>query len=223
VIQYALRSTQKPNTHNWVDLWNNALAVWSYYDLIELCKEDGADCKFNFYHGPLGTRFNRGKEASDFLIATSGLSYLTESVRECMAVANELNKKVFHVGPNLGYKNTIYSDGIDDELLAYHYSHCEYVSGLRRIEGFEFPVIEGLMCGARPIVFDKPHYRKWFNNYAIFIQENDRENVKKALQEVLRRDAIPVSEKEKLEIKNKFSWDTIFKELKKQIWINSNT
>jgi glycosyltransferase involved in cell wall biosynthesis len=61
--------------------------------------------------------------------------------------------------------------GITDLELVKLYSKCKYVSGLRHIEGFEYPVIEGLACGVRPIVFDRKETRQWFGKYALFVEE----------------------------------------------------
>src|SRR5688572_30420855 len=62
IIQYCLRTTQKPDTLAWLETWRNAECVWSYYDLRALWKEDadgtGGDDIFekdiNFYYAPLG-------------------------------------------------------------------------------------------------------------------------------------------------------------------------
>src|SRR3972149_345598 len=62
MIQYALRSTIRPDTHDWIDMWGKAKLVWSYYDLPELCRQDGLfhwlqgaidDFPYgNFYYAP---------------------------------------------------------------------------------------------------------------------------------------------------------------------------
>lgn len=218
IVQYALRSTQKPSTKDWFKLWCDAKVVWSYYDLNTLCAEDNLDSDFfNFYHAPLGTNFEHSNSTKEFIIATSGLSYLTESVRECVLAAREIGKRTFHVGPNLGIPNVIYAEGMTDEELMKYYSHCSYVSGLRRIEGFELPVIEGLMCGARPVVFDRPHYRNWFGDLAEYIPEDDRQGVINSLEKIFSSEVRKVTKNEIKYAKEFFNWQRILRSLSEKL------
>jgi hypothetical protein len=214
VIQYVLRGSRNTSTADWLPLWNKAKLVFSYYDLKALCKEDGISPDFNFYHAPLGVDpvFKETPSAKKYIIATSGNGYLTESARECILAANAVNKPVFHIGPAITDRSGVdFSQGINDSELAKKYSACQFVSGLRRCEGFELPVIEGLMCGARPICFDRPHYRKWFNEWAIFIKEESRPQVIDSLIKVFQTDPKPVSATEKNAVKKIFNWETIIK------------
>lgn len=209
VVQYAVRSTKTPKTSSWLPLWEKAALVWSYYDLRMLCAEDQVDASFPFYHAPLGTDFEHPSSRKQYLIATSGLSYLTESVRECVLAARTVGKPVFHVGPDLGIPGLECSDGMSDAALAVKYSQCAFVSGLRRIEGFEFPVIEGLLCGARPICFDQHHYQVWFHDLAEFVEEEPREGVLVSLENLFAQGARPVTEEEKQLARERFDWSTI--------------
>jgi hypothetical protein len=208
LIQYAIRSTQKPHTKDWLDIWNDARVVWSYYNLVALCEEDGTRPHFSFYHSPLGTHFEHEKSEFKYIIASSGIGYLQESVRECMHAAWAVNAKSYHVGPQV-HPNLECSNGMSDEELMVKYSQCAFVSGLRRNEGFEYPVIEGLMCGARPVCFDRPHYRQWFHDLAEFIPEGDREEVKQSLINLFLRGPRAVTPKEKEIARERFSWEKI--------------
>ena len=64
--------------------------------------------------------------------------------------------------------------GITDEALAHLYQRCQRVAGLRRVEGFEMPALEGLLRrllrwgGAYPVVMLTPAFNwceqpSWFN------------------------------------------------------------
>lgn len=212
VLQVALRSTMNPKTEDWLPIWKSAKVVWSYYDLPALCKEDGVSHDFNFYHTPLGVddAFFETPTERKYIVASSGHGYLTESARECILAAKNVNRPSFHVGPVITDRpNVDFSNGMDDTELAKKYSACEFVSGLRRTEGFELPVIEGLMCGARPIVFDRPHYRMWFNDLAEFIPETSREQIIEDLTKLFKKGARPVTKEEKRIAKERFSWKTI--------------
>jgi hypothetical protein len=212
VVQISLRRTMSPKTSDWMPLWQGAEVVWSYYDLAMWCREDKVSPDFNFYHAPLGVDeiFRKSDVPKEYVIASSGPAYTTESARECIKAAERVDKRAFHVGPVIIKKPWVdFADGMDDTELAKKYSACEFVSGLRHFEGFELPVIEGLVCGARPICFDAPHYRKWFDRWAVFIPETGRENIIQDLVKIFEKGAKPVTEAEITEARGYFNWHTI--------------
>ena len=215
LIQTSLRSTKYPSTIDWFELWKNAKVVWSTYDLFSLCDEDGTPYPSNnIYYAPFGTDFtlnSENKQETDFVIAASSQGYLVESARECILASRNVGKKVFYLGKELNRGvDVVCKTGIPDWELTNWYSRCDYVSGLRRTEGFEFPVLEGALCGARPILFDKPHYRYWFNPFGLFIPEEPREQVIESLTKIFSAPAAPrVSETEKKLIKAVFDWKSL--------------
>jgi len=108
-------------------------------------------------------------------------------------------------------KYHMFKEWISDEELIKWYLSCKFVSGTRSGSGFELPIIEGAVCGAKPICFDSIYYRKWFNEFALFIPEgeydidmtnnvtkifNNSENTKMTVNEIK-------------EVRNKFGWQTI--------------
>ncbi len=66
VVQYCLRTTELPDTKDWLEVWAHAKAVWSYYDLSEAIAfdhdyVDSAICprpRIRHYHKPLGVDLN---------------------------------------------------------------------------------------------------------------------------------------------------------------------
>ena len=77
---------------------------------------------------------------------------------------------ISHVGANMRYgPGYVHYENVPDETMAWLYSSSKLSVGLRRIEGFELPIIEGAACGAVPVAFDLECYRHWFNDIAIFI------------------------------------------------------
>lgn len=230
VIQVSLRSTMTPSTRNWEWLWADAECVWSYYDLEQAVRDDyegynpGSDfqvsqfCKHvNFYHAPLGVDaevfvpYSGLNRENLYVIATSGLSRLSESVRECWLAAEAVNRDVLHVGRQFDRHNIVCAAGIGDDQLAEEYSACEFVSGLRRKEGFELPAVEGLLCGARPIVFDTPDYHWNYGDHAEYIYEGTRQEVVDQLVELFKRGARPVTSEERAAAVERFNWETIIK------------
>lgn len=207
LVQYVVRSSQKPSTRAWLPLWRAAECVWSYYDLPALCEQDGLPADFRFYHAPLGIddafRTSRGVK-KQYVVATHG-DYLTQSTRECVIAACRTRDdarrpshggRAAHLGGEFPTDRLVdFYDDITDAELADVYSSSWYVSGLRRCEGFELPAAEGLACGARPILFDRPHYRQWYGDHAEYIEEAPRPDVIDQLRAVFaRRRPVPASE-----------------------------
>ena len=180
LIQYALRSTKARHTREWAPIWRGATAVWCSYDLVAAMDEDGfgaADIMgMPFYHAPYGaddTIFTpqASKHPRPFQVCTTGFSWMTESVREVALASQVWGGTVFHLGPDMGRAWVTCAMNIDDQTLATYYRQCEWVSGLRRTEGFEMPAVEGLLCGARPVLFDAPHYTHWYGSLARYVPE----------------------------------------------------
>lgn len=214
MIQYCMRTTETPFAQDWIQLWQNARAVWSYYDLLSIALEDGAETSgVRFYHAPLGVESVFKPSApvrKCFLIGTSGYIADTEGVRECAEVAMRLGRRQFHLGPNLGLgTNVMFATGLEDELVADFWSQCSFVAGLRRIEGFELPVLEALMCGSRPIVFDRPHYRQWFAEHAEYVPEVAPDELVEHLHAIMSRPVRAVTPAERSQVARTFDWQMI--------------
>lgn len=186
---------------NWRYVWNDALLVLSYLDL-----------PYDYY-----VRMSLGYDST--LFNTNGRSPIPKYDVVVTGYVDENNGgeiisrlckhfgKVMHIGKNFrlrtsGYLNT---ENVSDTQLAEIYRSSRFVSGMRLIEGFELPIIEGAACGAKPIALDLECYRHWFEDIAIFV---DPEHIDDDLV------AIPhinwygnFSEKVK-----QFTWDTVMKE-----------
>jgi hypothetical protein len=215
MIQYVLRSTQKSHCVYWIDLWQRAQVVWSYYDLPTLAAEDGVRVAFPFYRAPLGAYssvfFDRQRPRK-FVALTHGTSWLCEGVREVVLAARAHGRTVFHLGPHVrGAADMVSERDITDDRLADRYSACDYVAALRRIEGFELPAAEGLLCGARPILYDQPHYRHWFGDWAEYVLEGKRRDVECALVDLFARPVRTVTTEERAAAAEWFSWPRIAK------------
>ena len=198
MVQIAVRSTANPNTIDWIPMWDKAEAVWSYYDLKQLMADDGCELAMNFYYAPLGVdskTFDEFEGPRDLTIVVGDSR--DESVNECIRAAYG----------NVGHLGT----GVDDATLALTYSRSEFVSGLRRTEGFEMPVLEGLLCGARPVCYDKPHYRHWFKDLAEFIPEGHPEEVVESLRALFKAGPRVVTPEEKESVRFYFNWEHIVK------------
>ena len=212
VIQYCLQSAGG-DAAAWRAFWSGARAVWSYYDLRKLAGYDGG----NFLHRPMGvdTRTFRWRASARPIAAfTSG--YMSgpcgEAIEEMALACARSRVKVLHLGPAdiqgwEGLKPFQWRNVhmITDDVLAEFYQLCRCVSGLRFVEGFEMPVLEGFACGARPIVFDRPEARRWFSGFAVFVPEAHGEGLIRSLCAALRA-AEPVTEAERDAVIGQFEW-----------------
>lgn len=208
MIQYCLTTTQEPDPKTWLPFWDAATAVWSYYDLAPRCR--------TLYYAPLGvdTRVFRPHPhlGKPFRLGMSGYVAESECLEECTQALVMNGSMGFHLGPstlNLG-KHVISHLGMTDDILSQFWSMCHYVAGLRREEGFELPVYEGLACGARPIVFDAPHYRHWLGDHACYLTETDDPvRLIEDLRQVLSTDPVLVTSDERDWLRETFHWKTL--------------
>ena len=215
IVQYVLRGTLKPSTGDWLPLWGSAKVVWSQLDLASAMRQDGVSLSnWQFYHRPFGVDaqvFRCENLPRDNIIFTSGVSTNAECVKEAVEAARRSGKTMIHVGKilsSLGEHVRSYKN-IDDTTMARLYNTCEFVAGLRRGEGFELCAAEGLICGCRPIMFDRFHYRCWFSKWARFIPENFRPETTDSLEALFRQGAEPVSVEERNEAMALFNWESI--------------
>ncbi len=216
MVQYCLLTTEDSRPEAWLPYWQRSKAVWSYYDLQSYLQERRAPTLSNFYYAPLGVFGGSFKPEMPirkrFLIGTSGYVADTEGVKECHAVARALDREMFHLGPDLKIGNGIvYVKGCPDDVLGALWSQCSWVAGLRRIEGFELPVLEGLASGSRPICFDAPHYRNWFGEHAEYVPEVGFDDLVGHLSHVMTRPVRQVTAAERTEVLRKFNWETLAK------------
>lgn len=223
VVQLSLRITANPKTEDWLKIWENAQMVWSYFDLPKLCKADGNSANFNFYQAPLGVDSDVFKEVDlkrKYIAAVVSKGWSKESLGDVTTAARAVGRKVLNIGTQKELGEGIDYTGLiinDDATLSRYYSQCQYVSGLRRIEGFEMPVIEGLLCGARPICFDLDCYRMWFEGLSEFIPENGSGKIIPSLIELFKKKPRPVTDKEKKVVIHKFDWSKIARGFWKKI------
>lgn len=214
VIQYCLDSAGL-DYDRWHERWVNAKLTWSYYDLPTIVGRNG----FAFYHAPLGVDapftkpFIDGSRAG---VMTSG--YVSgpkgEAIEEVAVAAHTLGIPIVHLGPEgiAGMTTKIPMRsilGIPDGPLANQYRQVKWVSGLRHVEGFELPALEGLCCGARPIVFDRADMRQWYDGHAVFVPECSGEELIGHLVNVLLSEPSPVLADERAWAAERFDWGPI--------------
>jgi glycosyltransferase involved in cell wall biosynthesis len=212
LLQHCFMTTETQDARYWLSRFRTARLVMSYLDLPSLTGVSD----FSFYRAPWGVDgvvFRSFDVPRDLGILTTGYDPNGEAIFECFKAARRVNLPVVHVGGNFGPIGGVrYIENVTDEELATYYSRARYVSGLRRGEGFELPVLEGLVCGARPICFDTAGYRHWFGDHAVFVPECSPARLTDVLAGILGRAPVPVTTKERAAVLERFSWRTVFQE-----------
>jgi len=218
LFPYCFEAMDKSTLQRAQTFFNRAIMVFSYLDVPKIVDTDN----FNFLKSPLGVDTNIFKNHNllkDTCITTTGYVSGSEAIAECVQASARLNKKSIHIGgdltPELGYNLSakypnLYTrrELITDEELVSCYNRSNFVSGLRRFEGFEFPVLEGILCGARPICFDIECYRQWFGDLAIYVPQCDYTELINRLSDIMST-PLPITEAEYSYVINTFSWNVI--------------
>lgn len=215
IIPHVVATMHRTADTNWIDEYKKALLTISFHPLHEYYGNG-----FNFLHTPLGadsrTFYRKPELTREFKIITTGHIAETESIDKLYLACKRLNTFMIHTGQNFGYESAYYKylNYMKDSDLADVLNSTQYVSCLRAYEGFEMLGVEGLFCGARPIVFDLPTYQ-WYKGHGIFIKQD--EYIVDSLVEILSQAPKEISPDEYLEITTKFSWDIIVQNIFKRI------
>jgi hypothetical protein len=191
LIQLSLKSTRNPDPADWLELWQGAVCVWSYYYLPG---------KFNFYHAPLGADpaiFHPLNINRSYVVGTTGNYPRTECLFEVEKAAREAGQRMLKI------------HSVSNEELNHQYNQCYYMSGLRHKEGFELPAAEGMLAGARPILFDTPDFRQWYDGIAEFIPEDNILATINNLTRLFKSSPLQVSPKEIMLARWRFDWGRV--------------
>jgi glycosyltransferase involved in cell wall biosynthesis len=226
VFQYCLETTTWPGVDRWTDFWQGAEVVASYYPLQDYWEAYSGSLMLvtpKFLHTPLGVDttvfYPRPSVDKEYIVGTSGYVDGMEVISDWGKVIAGTGGRQFHLGPQtlrIPHVPVCYRLGISDAELAFYWSQCRYVSGLRRTEGFELPALEGLACGARPVMFDREDARQWFGDHAEYIDEGG--DIPRQLDQLLRRPYRPVTAEEIAWVKETFSWQTMAEKFWARVW-----
>jgi hypothetical protein len=222
IMQYCWQ-TARGGMQQWHQIWRGAKFIWSYYALP-------IPAGIRFLRTPLGVDphvFQWGPcEGRESLVLTSG--YVNgpgaEAIEEVADAALAAGLRVIHIGPPdiAGMRRRTEASwscrlGISDEELSFLYRRARWVSGLRRVEGFELPALEALSCGARPIVFDRPDMRAWYSGHSVMVSETGGTPLSIALTRIFRKLQVPVSWSERESVVSRFRWQDIAERFWKEV------
>lgn len=213
IIQYCLL-TSGATAAEWADTWRGAELVWSYYDLRAEAKRYG----FRFYHSPLGVDgvfwSSPSNIARERLIITTGYVHgpAAEAIEEVWLAARRCGVESVHVGPPHVDGTKLHADRHcqpDDGGLAVLYRRATWVAGLRHVEGFELPAAEALACGACPLLFSQPTTRRWYNDFALFLNDSDGDVLQANIETRLYHPPVVLTDELWRQVKLRFDWITI--------------
>lgn len=204
---------------DWSELWQAADLVWSYYDL----SAHAAHYDFAFMYAPLGvdpTFVHMGQTVRSIRrnrVVTTGYvsSPHAEAIEEVWEAANRAGVEAVHIGPSSVEGMSKYPHNwravheITDEELAQLYLTSTWVAALRHTEGFELPAVEGLVCGARPLLFERPCYRSWYGVHGTYVLDRGGHELVDDLVSVFRHVPRYIDDAERLKIASEFSWEKI--------------
>ena len=152
--------------------------------------------------------------SGEYMILNTGSIPETEGIYESVIAADNVDANIFHTGPNLQLKNKSYkvaSEWLTVPQMQNAYQTCKYTSGMRRIEGFEKTVIEGILCGSRPICFDTALYKYWYSNLAEYVKEGTARETAVDLQKIFSGPYRAVTDKEREIALQSFAWVNVAK------------
>jgi len=189
----------------WEEFWEQALLTVSFHNLPEY-----TDKKFAFFHTPWGADpeiFYLENHVRNIKVFATGHVAQTENLDKVYDACLRTHNVMFHTGENfkwgIKYRHMPY---MPDDKLRTTLNQTEYVPCLREHEGFELMGIEGLFCGARPIVPNINTYN-WYSKYSHVVDMGG--DVTGQLVDILSNPSLPVLPEEYNEIVATFSWGRI--------------
>ncbi len=184
----------------WDELWEKANLTISFHNLPDYTNKN-----FNFLASPWGYEpsifFDKHFKKERAIFATGHVAE-TEHLHDVFLACQETNTTMYHTGEDFKWGGKyVHLPYMDNDKYSNLLNKVMYVSCLRDIEGFEMAGIEGLACGAIPIVLALPTYR-WYKKCALFI--DSAYNVKNQLVNILSMNNYLVNFREDFE--NTFQW-----------------
>ena len=210
LLQHCYITTETPAAEFWIPHWQKAKLVSSYMDLPALIGRKD----FNFLQIPVGVDssiFYQEHTNKVYQVMSTGYVAETECIAETLKAVKHNGGKMAHVGGDLfpNDKTCKHFENITDDEMRSLYNQSCYTIGMRRMEGFEVPLIEGTLCGARGITLDYYTYRYWFGDLMEYIQDGPPEYITEQLIKLMSVPYRVVTQEEINLVKEKFAWKRI--------------
>jgi hypothetical protein len=198
--------------------WEKALLTVSFHNLPKYTNKS-----FRYLGLPWGADdgiFTLTNKQRIFKVLVTGEVAETEAIDKLYEACKELNVTMLHTGHNFGWDRKWYLNlpFLHDYAFVDLLNQTEYVLAFRLIEGFEILGVEGLFCGARPIIPNIDTY-DWYRKWAITADTN--QDLTSQFINILKDTPPLLTNQEYLEITSQLSWDHIISTLFttiKQYW-----
>jgi glycosyltransferase involved in cell wall biosynthesis len=226
MFQHCYLTTETSDPAFWYPIFSSAKLVASYIDIPKLLGRDD----FNFLRTPWGVDpnsfFSLGPVHKHFDVLSTGYVSSTESIQEAYNAVVRLGGHMVNIGHNFKFgRGFSHAENISDAELRKLYERSRYVIGLRKMEGYELPILEGLLCGTRGICYNSDHYTHWFGDLVEYIEEDPlslcgveySKVVEDQIYNIISEPYREVTKEEKELVINKFSWENIYKRIWKEL------
>jgi hypothetical protein len=196
---------------DWVKLWKECKLVMSFHDL------KGAG--FNFLRTPLGAEpdtFPVGKVQRVYDVFSTGHVAETECLDMLYNACVMSQTKMLHTGENFKWNapNYQFLEYMNDPWYSSVLQRTKYVTGLRRVEGFEMACIEGAMSGAVPIVPFLPTY-DYYKDFGLYIFMDG--DITDQLINIFDKSYVPLTQDQLYYVRDEFSWKNICEKIYKRL------
>jgi glycosyltransferase involved in cell wall biosynthesis len=187
--------------------WARSLLTASFHDLPKY-----TDRAFPYYGMPWGADqyvFHPLRRARTEKVLATGHVAETEAIDKLFEAARRTGTVMHHTGQDFGWDGNHYRhhQWLSDKELAWLLNSVEYVSAMRFTEGFELMAIEGLFCGARPLIPAGCDTYNWYREHAIVVETTG--DLVGNLATALATPPTPVSRDEYAVLVEKFAWENI--------------
>ena len=203
IIQHVVKTG---GVYPWNEYFKQAILSVSFHDLASYYPKD----RFNSYSTPWGydpKEFSRIEMPKKRKVLGTGYVADTECLDKLYQACLNTDNIMYHTGKDFEFgKNYYHLPWLNDVGFNEMLNSVQYTSCLRDIEGFEMMGVEGLVCGAVPIVPALDTYR-WYRKHGIFVDMHS--DITKQLEDILVLTPTPPDEDELEEIHQKFSWECI--------------
>lgn len=200
----------------WDNLWMDSLMAVSFHDFRSY-----SDKPFNFLHLPLGYDEkifypeNRFENRPDIVFVTGHIAK-DETIDVIFEACKSAGYLMFHTGENFKFDSSYYKyiDYLpEDSYASMLRTIPKYVFGLRKVEGFEVAVLEGIASGAMGVVPTLPTY-DWYEDIAIRIDLESSNLVENIYNILKNNEKINVN----LEALKQYTWSNIMTKFWNTVW-----
>jgi hypothetical protein len=205
--------TTKTTVQQWEEIWKEAKLVISFHPINTYTEE-----KINFIRSPWGAEpdlFPAQNKDRRLKVFMTGHVAETECLDKVFEACKITENVAAHTGEDFHWAAPWYKyfPYFEQKDFATMLNIAQYISCLRKVEGFEMMGIEGAMTGAVPIVPNEPTY-DYYKDFGIFLDM--KKDVTKQLIDIFGSTYYPLTKSKIDYVRREFSWEKICKRIYKR-------